>query len=246
MTRRGLIAAALFGKHRGMVRIPGGTFRMGSSVEDLAKQFPNAGPGLRSMLMAETPAREVTVQPFWMDRQEVTNAQFQKFVRANAKWRKGEVAGDYLRHWVGDAYPAVEGAYPVVFVTWGAASAYAQWAGKRLPAEAEWEFAARGGRTDAIYPWGTAAPSPQLANYGESGHKAPVRVGSYAANPYGLVDLAGNVWEWCADAWSGSEDRRVIRGGSFAGSPVNMRVTARDSHRVDHAVGFVGFRCVVA
>ncbi len=243
--------------------LPGGTFRMGSDELVLLRRFPDAGPGLRSMLLLETPACEVTIPPFWIDSYEVTNAQFQSFLRVRSEWRKERVGGDYLRHWSGDRFPAGQSQFPVVFVSWQSALAFAEWAGKRLPTEAEWEFAAQGGRSASKYPWGDQAPSPQLANYADSAIRGPVRVGSYRPNPYGLFDLAGNVWEFCLDDWRGrypsgvrrqadadihrmrgtESERRVIRGGSFDGGPFNMRVTARDSHRADHPVGHVGFRC---
>ncbi len=263
MTRRGLILAALSSNHRGMVRLPGGTFRMGSDEKLLFQQFPDAGPGLKAMLLAETPAHEVTIPPFWIDRHEVTNAQFQRFIRARPEWAKEQVGGNYLRNWTGNRFPAEQANFPVVFVSWQAAVVYAEWAGKRLPMEAEWEFAARGGRDTPRYPWGEQGPVPRLANYGESGTRGPVRVGSYPPNPYGLFDLAGNVWEFCLDEWQSpypfgeqrhsdldlrrmrdaKAERRVIRGGSFEGSAFNMRVTARDSHRADNPVGHIGFRC---
>ena len=137
--------------------------------------------------------------------------------------------------------------------------------GQRFPTEAEWEFAARGGREHARYCWGDQDPTPRFANYAGSGVHRPVRSGSYPPNPYGLFDLAGNVWEFCMDPWPSvypshavtqsaedvhrmrrqRADRRVIRGGSFDGGAFNMRVTARDSHRVDNPVGHVGFRCAL-
>ena len=198
LPRRGM---ALHPERRGMVRLPGGTFQMGSDENVLLQQFPDAGAGLKEMLLAETPAHEVTIPPFWIDRYEVTNARFHAFTRARPEWRKERVGGDFLRHWSGDQPPAGEADFPVVFLSWQAALAYAEWAGKRLPTEAEWEFAARGGRAAMRYPWGDQDPNPRLANYGESGTHRPLRVGSYPPNPYGLFDLAGNVWEFCLDEW---------------------------------------------
>lgn len=248
--------------HRGMIPLPGGTFRMGSDKGALFRQFPAAGEGLKSMLSAETPAHEVTVRPFLMDRYEATNADFQRFGRSSPAWSKDRIGGDYLRHWSGDQFSNDLASLPVAFVSWQAAVAYAEWAGKRLPTEAEWEFAARGGMVNPKYPWGSEEPTPARANFGESGMHGPVSTGSYPSNPYGLFDLAGNLWEFCLNEWapypSGgqrqSEDdvrlmraaaaeRRVIRGGSFDGGAFNMRVTARDSHRADNPVAQVGFRC---
>ena len=232
ISRRSLLLAALAPRREGMARIPGGTFRMGSDAEDLRRQFPNAGRGLLSMLMAETPAHEVTVRPFLLDRCEVTNARFRRFRREHE-------------------FPAGAAHLPAASITWHDAAAYAAWAGKRLPTEAEWEFAARGGVPDAIYPWGRAEPAPDRVNFRKSGLHRPAPVGSYPPNPYGLYDMAGNVWEFCQDAWAPYDrpdeadpsGRRVIRGGSYDGDAFNLRITARDSHPADSRAAFVGFRC---
>ena len=265
IARRQFLMMPLLRVHHEMVRLPGGAFRMGEDPEKLLAEFANAGPGLRSMLLTATPAHEVTIPPFLLDRHEVTNGQFQKFVRASPKWNPEAVGGNYLRHWRGGSFPDGESDYPVVFVTWDAAMAYSRWAGKRLPSEAEWEFAARGGQPNPRYPWGDEKPAPDRANFAESGIHHPVPVGSYPPNPYGVYDLAGNVWEFCLDPWkerypngpqhqsrSGLRrmqetvsSRRVIRGGSYDGSAFNLRVAARDSHRAGDAAAHVGFRCAL-
>jgi len=119
----------------------------------------------------------------------------------------------------------------------------------------------------AEFPWGNQPADPKLTNYGKSGFGKPIRVGSYAPNGFGLYDMAGNVWEFTADEWGSYspsdatdsiagpnifttmnfdliETRRVIRGGSFGGSPINLRVAYRDSHPPNGSQPFVGFRCV--
>lgn len=230
-----------------MVPISGGTFRMGSSEEELRKEFPEAGRGMWQMLLAETPARWVRVAPFHMDRWEVTNERFAAFLHANPAWSKPSQGGAYLATWKDGAYPVGEGRFPVTHVTYAAAEAFAAWEGKRLPTEAEWEFAALGGREAARYPWGDAPPDAGKANYSGAGIGRTVRVGSCPANGYGLHDLAGNVWEYCSDIWTvrdGEPPRRVIRGGSFGGGAFNLRVRSRDSHKESDPVGHVGFRCV--
>jgi formylglycine-generating enzyme len=262
ISRRTLVLAAFATEHHRMAQLPGGTFLMGSGTDALLRQFSIAGNGLKSMLLTETPAHQVTIPPFQIDRFAVTNADFYRFTRSRPEWRKSRVGTDYLRHWSQDQFPYGFGRLPVVFVSWGAAVAYADWAEKRLPTEAEFEFAARGGLADSKYPWGNEEPMPKRANYRLSGIHGPVPVGSYPPNPYGVFDLVGNVWQFCLDEWvlysadprwESKDDlrrmrmakagRRVIRGGSFDGDAFNMRVTARDSHEVDHPVAYVGFRC---
>ncbi len=245
---------------------------MGTDASTIEQKYAHLSPRVREMLSAETPSREVTLQAFYMDRHEVTNRQFQVFVDARPQWGRTGIEtrlhnGDYLKHWNGDFFPPGKADRPVVYVSWYAAMAYAAWAGKRLPTEAEWEYAARGGRRDAEYPWGNDAPSPSLANYAASGLGEPAPVGKYPANGFGLHDMAGNVWEYCLDEWRAPYDpssglqvprllaavlsdwrsvttRRVIRGGSFGAAPVNLRVAFRDSHPAEGAGPHVGFRCV--
>ncbi len=130
------MAAALAPAGNRMVRLPGGTFRMGSDVETLEHQFPAASKGMKEMLSTETPAHEVRIPSFQLDRFAVTNAEFQQFTRARPEWRKDRIGGDYLRHWNGNDFPANYANLPVVFVSWPAAVAYAEHAGKRLPSEA--------------------------------------------------------------------------------------------------------------
>jgi formylglycine-generating enzyme required for sulfatase activity len=173
--------------------------------------------------------------------------------------------GKYLSHWDGNKPPKEMRELPVVFITWHAAVAYCVDQGKRLPTEAEWEFAARGGLRDNAFPWGDEMPDKSRANYGASGIGAPVKVGRYPPNGYGIFDMAGNVWEFLADEWATYPadgalqidpiaggvvldfmkvtTRRSLRGGSFGGGVVNLRVAYRDSHVPINAVEHVGFRC---
>jgi formylglycine-generating enzyme required for sulfatase activity len=205
---------------------------MGTSAEELRRfraLFPNVGT---RALEGDLPERVVTVPPFAIDKFEVTNEAFARFVAANPQWSRQQPIGE-ARH-------------PVVNVTWQAAGAYCRWRGGRLPTEAEWEYAARGGREGRLFPWGDDPPDPSRANYAASGIGAAMRGGSYPPNGYGLFDMSGNVWEWVADAWTTSDNsstRRVIRGGSWGGVPVNLRVAHRDSHPAGDARDFVGFRC---
>lgn len=259
------------GRDGSMSLVRGAMFRMGTDPSDVPRLQQVFGIKRAEIFAEEAPQHTVTLSPFYMDRYEVTNALFKKFLDRNPRWRRSNIEarlhnGNYLKHWDGDDYPKDKAEHPVTNVSWYAAVAYCRWAGKRLPTEAEWEYAARGGLSDKSFPWGDAPADPALANYGASGIGTTTPVGSYAANPYGLFDMAGNVWEYTLDEWGPynssaqvnpvaggslfSDDsfysvntRRVIRGGSYGGAPVNLRVAYRDSHPPDGARDFVGFRC---
>ena len=253
----------------GAVVVPGGTFLMGTPAAEVAplrERYQLEFPGV---FEDEVPVHMVTVSDLLLDRHEVTNERFAVFLQDHPEWRQGAVParrhnGRYLEHWVGGTPPRDTLDHPVVFVTWHAAQAFCQWAGGRLPTEAEWEYAALVGG-DAEFPWGDALPSPEAANYFVSEVGTTTPVGRYEANEWGLHDLAGNVWELLLDGWApypteaqvdpvagasvGGPDlqlvegRRALRGGSFGGAVVNLRTRWRDSHEVTNAVAFVGFRC---
>jgi len=257
---------------KSMVRIPGGTFQMGTD-ESRIKQIAEAFNVTRhpDLVGSETPKHTVTLSSFDLDKNELTNAEFGAFIRSHPEWSAAHIArrwhnGNYLKDWVGEIFPEGKADHPVVNVSWYAAVAFCQSLGKRLPTEAEWEFAARGGLRDKTFPWGDEPVDRTRANYSGSNLNATTPVGSYQPNGYGLFDMAGNVWEFLVDEWapySGAAQinpvaggnlfldqsflevrtRRVIRGGSFAGAPLNLRVTYRDSHPPDGAQDFVGFRC---
>jgi formylglycine-generating enzyme required for sulfatase activity len=306
-----------------MVWIPGGTFWMGDTNGQ----------------SDERPVHSVTVDGFWLDRTEVTNEQFERFVRATGYVTVAErkpnprdfpgvpeenlVPGsivfsppsleDINRERVASGLPPlseypmdnhfiwwsyVPGAnwrhpegpqsdlrgrekHPVVHVAWEDAMAYCKWAGKRLPTEAEWEYAARGGLDRKRYVWGDElAPSGRwlaniwqgrfpLENTAEDGFRGTAPVGSYPPNGFGLYDMAGNVWEWCADwylpdyyAHSPAKNppgpdtsydpnepgvmKRVQRGGSFLCAEVystGYRPAYRMKNTPDTGMQHVGFRC---
>jgi len=265
-----LFEAALYAQPDGTVLIPGGRFRMGtapSTVPELKRTYAIDFPGVFG---EEVPEHTVTVSGFRMDRDEVTNARFARFVAARPEWSRAHIPpdrhnGHYLELWKDGGLPEGKSEHPVVFVTWHAAEAFCRWSGGRLPSEAEWEYAARAGR-DVEFPWGDARPAVEHANFSASGVGGTRAVGSYPANPFGLHDMAGNVWEFLLDAWTPNyrsgpradpvagepvagdfrsvRGRRVLRGGSFDGAVVNLRTRWRDSHEVLNATAFVGFRCV--
>ena len=136
-----------------------------------------------------------------------------------------------------------ESSQPVVGVDWNDATAYCQWAGKRLPTEWEWEKGARG--TDGRpYPWGYNKPTKELANYEMNvGHPTPV--GSYpkGASFYGLMDMAGNVWEWTASLYKEEEQWRTLRGGSLFDDADALRAAFRNCSLADSRNSSIGFRC---
>ncbi|WP_426581673.1 formylglycine-generating enzyme family protein [Mucilaginibacter sp. R-33] len=307
---------------RDMAWIPGGIFSMGG-----VNPRGMTDGGMEAMDDAR-PVHRVFVDGFYMDKTEVTNNQFAKFVKATGYITVAEqkpteaefpgvpaeklVAGsvvftpphqkvrlDDISQWwsyqngADWKHPLGPGSdligkenYPVVQVAWEDAAAYAKWAGKRLPTEAEWEFAARGGKAGELYPWGNqlkqdgrwmantfqgSFPNHDNAEDGETG-LGPIK--KYPANAYGLYDMAGNAWEWCADWYrndyynsfnpnmvarnpkgpSDSSDpqepgqkKKVQRGGSFLCTDqycTRYMVGSRGKGEYRSATNHVGFRCV--
>ncbi|MFH0925434.1 MAG: SUMF1/EgtB/PvdO family nonheme iron enzyme, partial [bacterium] len=229
----------------GMIFIPAGEFVMGSRLGDTDEQ----------------PEHKVILDSYYINKNEVTNAEYKKFVDAtkhkvpyfNKKWASAYNWNPKTR-----MYPRGKKNYPVVLVTWQDASAYAKWAGKRLPTEAEWEKAARGDQ-NFIFPWGNAWDINKLNAW----IKVPQftkPVGSYEAgkSPYGCYDMAGNVWEWCSDWYdensyksSPAQDPKgpavgkahTVRGGSWGSEQWDCRTTARLSGEKMLQLCYVGFRC---
>lgn len=242
-----------------MILIPAGEFQMGSNNGDTD----------------EKPVHSVYIDAFKIDIYEVTNVQYKEFIDANPEWGKDKIPrayhdGYYLIHWNGNNYPTGKMHHPVVYVSWYAAMAYAEWVGKRLPTEAEWEKAARGGGVGQMYPWGDSIDVTN-ANYFMDTVGGTTRVGSYSPNQYGLYDMAGNVREWCLDAYvstfyvnspeekpiAGAENidevindfinikvTRVLRGGSWLNIPEKLRVSDRSSRLPTGTNPNDGFRCV--
>ncbi len=242
-----------------MALIPTGDFQMGSHDE---KAYED-----------EKPVHTVYLEAFYIDKYPVTNNKYQAFIDANPQWHKRHIRkeyhnGGYLRHWRGNNYPSGEADHPVVNVSWYAAMAYAKWVGKRLPTEAEWEKAARGGIAGKKYPWGDTI-DPTQANYDWNIGEI-TSVGNYPANGYGLHDVCGNVWEWCFDVYDADfyrsaarqnpisgvniadgvinhtindELARVLRGGSWRIRDAFVRVANRNGEAPTFTLDVIGFRC---
>ena len=221
--------------HSQLVLIPGGEFLMGEGLgED------------------SSPVHLVCVSSFYMDRHEVTNALYLRFCEDTGH-RLPEFWGiDRFRS--GPDFPD----HPVVGVSYYDATLCAEWLGKRLPTEAEWEYAARGGLAGMQFPNGNTL-TPADGNYNRSGHGGPVTVGSYPPNAYGLFDMQGNVVEWVEDVYSAiyyasspvdnprgpdTGRFRVIRGGGWHSGASCNRVYYRNALPASWVDFNVGFRCV--
>ena len=220
-----------------LILIPGGEFTMGRVPSESQNYVDNY-------------AHTIRIDSFYLDKYEVTNAQYFAFCEATGHpfpefWESGIFNS-------GPGYPD----HPVVGVTWASARAYAEWKGMRLPTEAEWEYAARGGLTDKSYPLGDDMDSSLANYYGTQGQS--LEVGSFPPNGYGLYDMAGNVVEWVHDFYAKDYylesppdnptgplygKRRVIRGGGWRSGIGCNTVYFRQSLRPYWVDFNVGFRC---
>jgi serine/threonine-protein kinase len=225
-----------------MVLVEGGTYVIGRDDSD----------------EIESPEHTIQLAPFYIDRTEVTNAEYKKFIDATSY--------NPPSNWVNRTYPEGRAAYPVTGVTWQDAANYAAWAGKRLPTESEWEAAARG-KNGLKYPWGNVWAS-NLANIGKENDSPALNkysdlikaAGSFpqGASPAGALDMIGNVWEWTAsrfELYPGSattlpssvrgspESYRVMRGGAYDGNN-SHNSSYRGFLEADQPFPKVGFRCV--
>lgn len=221
-----------------LVRVPGGLFTVGA--DDLTE--------------LERPAHQVRLSPFAIGKCPVTNEQYRRFLAANPAYRKPAFWGE-------ESFNQVR--QPVVGVSWEDAMAYCNWAGLVLPSEAQWEAAARG--TDGRrYPWGDVEPTPVHANFAAvAGKTTAVESHTAGAGPYGTLDMAGNVAEWCADvldprayskrqagqvdpvATVGEPTFRVLRGGSWLDSAECLPAALRSRYWVRLRRRFIGFRCAL-
>lgn len=209
------------------VLVKGGTFLMGSL------SFEN-----------EKPVHEVELSDFYLDKYEVTVAQYRAFCEATGRDMPKEPSWGWQEN------------APVVNVSWNDANAYAKWAGKRLPTEAEWEFAARGGKNTNGFTYAGAHMPDMVGWYARNSVGSPQPVGLKKPNELGLYDMSGNVWEWCSDYYGdysrenqknpqGTEVgiNRITRGGSWFGNRGNLRVANRYSYPEAFGSPLIGFRC---
>jgi sulfatase modifying factor 1 len=229
-----------------MVEVPAGEFIMGSTPEEVETRIAamketttdkKAQEWWTGIFASEMPTRTVYVETFFVDKYEVTNAQYQRCVtagvcKAPASWAET------------GTYPDGQGDYPVVNVSWQDADTYCQWAGRRLPTEVEWEKAARG--TDGRrYPWGNEWEDGR-ANIKQGDRGAPTGVNSFLrdVSPYKVYNMAGNVWEWTASSWVEEAPFKVIRGGYWLSEPHRARCAARAGYPPDGSLKGAGVRCV--
>src|SRR5262249_59522352 len=228
---------------RPMVTIPEGRFTMGRTKltsDDKTNMRPH-------VLLDDRPARAVTVSSFKLDATEVTNQEYDRFVRATHHRKP--------YHWLDGKAPENTQMIPVYNVSWDDADSYCRWAGKRLPTEAEWERAARGGLDSVDFPNGDKIDVKQ-ARFNLTNGPGPVA--SFLPNAFGLYDMAGNVSEWISDWFDGGyykkgEDQdpkgpaageyKVIRGGAWSDSGPRVSVFFRNWVRPTQRTPNIGFRC---
>ena len=260
----------------GMALIPGGSFMMGDADgQDMEK-----------------PVHEVELDAFYMDTHEVTLEEFATFVDVTSYVTDAETNDGSIiwngegwektegMHWrfdaAGNAHTAEESNQPVTHLSWNDANGYCEWAGRRLPTEAEWEYAARGGEEGYKFAWGNEPLGTEVvANVSDEnfvkvvttwpytegyddGYTFGAPVGSFAPNSFGLYDMSGNAWEWCADYFDAEyysrssnknprnddpNERRVMRGNSWDGRPGLMRASRRTSDLQSNSYADTGFRC---
>jgi len=246
--------------------IPAGEFEMGTNSSEVSglvkwatKKFSYSFEA--SYFEDETPRHTVYLDAFYIDKYEVTVGQYKKFLQAT---------GRHAPNWSRVSEYSPTDNHPIVHVSWYDAQAYCKWAGKRLPTEAEWEKAARGGLVGKKYPWGDESPDEggkYRANYGpgndtEDGYRYSAPIGSFPPNGYGLYDMAGNVDEWCSDWYDknyySSSPRKnppgpasgeycVCRGGAWANYSIGIRTADRSRLEPNRTEPYhIGIRCCVS
>ncbi len=238
-----------------LVYVPAGDYPLGA--EDLEELFiAEVGKERAAELTDRSrPVHKVRLSGFWIAKYPVTNARYREFLAV-------EPGVDEPRYWQDERFNGDR--QPVVGVSWEDARAYCRWAGLELPSEAQWEAAARGG-DGRRYPWGDDPPDDERGCFGQdwrTGKPDPVGAHPSGAGPYGALDQAGNVWEWCLDAWDpdayqgrdgqtdpvameGEGGLRVLRGGSWFYPARVLAAAFRDRGLASDRVLSIGFRCVL-
>ena len=253
--------AAASSAGQGMVFVPGGQTVVGTDESEI-DYLGDGNDELIALYMAEVPRHQVSVEPFYIDRTEVTNLQWKIYLDATGR-EPGQYLVDY--GWGGKDIPAGDEMLPVANVTFTEVLDFLAWAGKRLPTEEEWTLAARGTEDDRKYPWGDRWDSANCQNASVLPSQ-PIAVGTYpdGASPYGVLDMSGNVWEWVDSPYSafdgfapykvkkGRKNKTiapefnrsfmVAKGGSFANARNDIRIDMRMSVHPSSNDAGLGFR----
>ena len=218
------------------VEIPAGEFLMGSNPIELITSYPD-----------ESPEHQIDLEEFFISAKPITNAQYERFVASTGYKKPG--------HWIGGVVPQKKKEHPVTYIDWNDANAFANWCGASLPSEAQWEKSARGS-DGRLFPWGDEEPTNEDANFGNSiGDTTEVGIHESGASIFGVLDLAGNVWEWTSsihreypyNSSDGREDvnlwgARVVRGGNYLSAAKNIRCADRHSIYPSARDIYIGFR----
>jgi len=261
-----------------MMYIPAGEFEMGSSADDSLLECSKYREGCnRAWFNDEDPVHNILLDSYWIDNTEITNSMFRQFIEATSYQTEAEKKGNSVV-FTSSGSKEIDGANwqnpegpnssideflynPVVHISWSDANAYCDWSGARLPTEAEWEKAARGGIENKFYPWGDKPPTCQIgadngAQFG-SCHEI-TNVGTFSPNGYGVHDMAGNLWEWTSDWYDFSYysyspytnplgpstgSTRVLRGGSWINYEYSLLVAGREGKIPSTTNYEIGFRC---
>ena len=218
------------------IEIPAGEFLMGSNPIEPITSYPD-----------ESPEHQIDLEEFFISSKPITNAQYEKFVASTGYKKPG--------HWIGGVVPQKKREHPVTYIDWDDANAFAKWCGASLPSEAQWEKSARGS-DGRLFPWGDEEPIKEHANFGNSiGDTTEVGIHKSGASIFGVLDLAGNVWEWTSsihrnypyNSNDGREDvnlwgARVVRGGNYLSAAKNIRCADRHSIYPTARDIYIGFR----
>ena len=218
------------------VEIPSGEFLMGSNPIEPITSYPD-----------ESPQHQIDLEDFFVSAKPITNSQYEKFVNSTGHKKPG--------HWIGGVVPPLKKEHPVTYIDWEDANAFATWCGATLPSEAQWEKSARG-NDGRLFPWGDEEPTKEHANFGNSiGDTTEVGIYKTGASSFGVLDLAGNVWEWTSsihedypyNSKDGRENvnawgARVVRGGNYLNAAKNIRCADRHSIYPTARDIYIGFR----